>query len=165
MQRGELVFGRVGAGLYGMLIFVVLTVFIAALMVGRTPELLRKKINRRAVRIAILRILVLPFFALVSTAISISISIVLPIATGQFNNACPHGFSEMLFMFTSPTENDGLAGKRAVAETAGTFTTYSPIFVRLLLSVLIIVGALTFVPADALGPIVERLLTLQGTAF
>jgi K+-transporting ATPase ATPase A chain len=107
MQRGELVFGGVGAGLYGMLIFVVLTVFIAALMVGRTPELLRKKLDRRAVRIAILGILVLPFFALVLTAISISI--VLPIATGLLNNAGPHGFSEMLYMFTSMTENDGSA--------------------------------------------------------
>ncbi len=198
MQLGEVVFGGVGTGLYGMLIFVVLTVFIAGLLVGRTPELLGKKIERREVQIAILGILVLPVFALVPTAISI----LLPIATGQLTNAGPHGFSEMLYMFSSTAENNGsafagvsgntylnyvtgivmfcgrflfiipalalagsLAGKKAVAETAGTFTSYSPIFVTLLLGVIVIVGLLTFVPADALGPIVEHLLMQQGKTF
>jgi len=195
MQLGEIVFGGVGTGLYGMLIFVVLTVFIAGLMVGRTPEFLGKKIERREVQLAILGVLVLPIFALIPTAISI----LQPIATAQLNNAGPHGFSEMMYMFSSVAENNGsafagvsgntylnimtgvvmlcgrflfivpavalagsLAGKRSVAETVGTFTTYSPIFVALLLGVIIIVGLLTFVPADALGPIVEHLLMQQG---
>ncbi len=195
MQLGEIVFGGVGTGLYGMLIFVVLTVFIAGLMVGRTPEFLGKKIERREVQLAILGVLVLPVFALLPAAVSV----LLPVATGQLTNNGAHGFSEMLYMFTSVTENNGsafagvsgnqylniltgaimlcgrflfivpavalagsLAGKRSVPETVGTFTTYSPIFVALLLGVIVIVGLLTFVPADALGPIVEHLLMLQG---
>ena len=198
MQLGEIVFGGIGTGLYGMIVFVVLTVFIAGLMVGRTPELLGKKIERGEVQLAILAILVLPAFALIPTAISI----LLPVATGQLGNNGAHGFSEMLYMFTSVAENNGsafagvsgntylnivtgivmicgryffiipalvlagsLAGKRSVAETVGTFTTYSPIFVALLLGVIIIVGARTFVPADALGPIVEHLQMLQGKQF
>ena len=198
MQLGEIVFGGIGTGLYGMIVFVVLTVFIAGLMVGRTPEFLGKKIERREVQLSILAILVLPAFALIPTAYSI----LSPLALGQLNNAGPHGFSEMLYMFTSVTENNGsafagvsgnlflnlvtavimicgrflfiipalalagsLAGKKSVPETVGTFTTYSPIFVALLLGVIIIVGALTFVPADALGPIVEHLLMLQGKTY
>ena len=198
MQLGEIVFGGIGTGLYGMIIFVVLTVFIAGLMVGRTPEFLGKKIERREVQLAILGILVLPIFCLIATAVSI----LLPVATGQLTNAGPHGFSEMLYMFTSTTENNGsafagvsgntylnmltavimlcgrflfivpavalagsLAGKKSVPETVGTFSTYSPIFVALLLGVIVIVGLLTFVPADALGPIVEHLLMLQGKTF
>jgi K+-transporting ATPase ATPase A chain len=198
MQLGEIVFGGVGTGLYGMIIFVVLTVFIAGLMVGRTPEFLGKKIERREVQLSILAILVLPAFALIPTAYSI----LSPLALGQLGNNGPHGFSEMLYMFTSTTENNGgafagvsgnlflnlvtavnmmcgrflfiipalalagsLAGKKSVPETVGTFTTYSPIFVALLLGVIIIVGALTFVPADALGPIVEHLLMQQGKTF
>ncbi len=198
MQLGEIVFGGVGTGLYGMLIFVVLTVFIAGLMVGRTPEFLGKKIERREVQLAILGILVLPVFALIPTAFSI----LLPIATAQLGNAGPHGFSEMLYMFSSTAENNGsafggvsgnaflnvvtgsvmfcgrflfiipaimlagsLAGKARVPETGGTFTTYSPIFVALLLGVIVIVGLLTFVPADALGPVVEHLLMQQGRTF
>jgi K+-transporting ATPase ATPase A chain len=198
MQLGEIAFGGIGTGLYGMVIFVVLTVFIAGLMVGRTPELLGKKIERREVQLAILGILVLPAFALIGTAVSIS----LPAGTSALGNNGAHGFSEMLYMFTSTTENNGsafggvtgnqylnivtgivmicgrflfivpalalagsLAGKRSVAETVGTFTTYSPIFVALLLGVIVIVGALTFVPADALGPIVEHLQMLQGKQF
>jgi K+-transporting ATPase ATPase A chain len=198
IQLGEIVFGGVGTGLYGMLIFVVITVFIAGLMVGRTPEFLGKKIERREVQLAILGILVLPVFALIPTAISV----LLPVATGQLGNNGPHGFSEMIYMFSSVAENNGsafggvsgntylnivtgivmlcgrflfiipavalagsLAGKRSVPETVGTFSTYSPIFVALLLGVIIIVGLLTFVPADALGPIVEHLLMQQGKTF
>jgi K+-transporting ATPase ATPase A chain len=198
MQLGEIVFGGIGTGLYGMIVFVVLTVFIAGLMVGRTPEFLGKKIERREVQLSILAILVLPTFALIPTAYSV----LAPIAVSQLNNNGPHGFSEMLYMFTSTTENNGsafagvsgnlflnmvtavimlcgrflfiipavalagsLAGKRSVPETVGTFTTYSPIFVALLLGVIVIVGALTFVPADALGPIVEQLLMQQGKTF
>jgi K+-transporting ATPase ATPase A chain len=195
MQLGEVVFGGVGTGLYGMIIFVVLTVFIAGLMVGRTPEYLGKKIEKREVQLSILGILVLPVFALVPTAISV----LLPAGNATLTNTGVHGFSELLYGFTSTTENNGsafaglggslyfnivmgivmlcgrylflipavalagsLAGKKSVPETAGTFTTYSPIFVVLLIGVIVIVGALTFFPADALGPIVEHLLMLQG---
>ena len=195
MQLGEIVFGGIGTGLYGMLIFVVLTVFIAGLMVGRTPEFLGKKIERREVQLAILGVLVLPIFGLIGTATSI----VLPAGVATLGNAGAHGFSEVLYAFSSATENNGsafaglggnqyynialgiamlagrflfiipavvlagsLAGKTSVPETVGTFTTYSPIFIVLLLGVIVIVGLLTFVPADALGPIVEHLQMLQG---
>jgi potassium-transporting ATPase potassium-binding subunit len=198
MQAGEVIFGGVGTGLYGMIVFIVLTVFIAGLMVGRTPEYLGKKVEKREVQLAILAALVLPIFALVPTAISVLV----PVAQSALGNSGPHGFSEMLYGFTSTTENNGsafaglscntyfnilmgvvmlcgrflfivpavalagsLAGKKSVPETSGTFTTYSPIFVVLLLGVIIIVGALTFVPADALGPIVEHLLMNQGKTF
>jgi len=198
LQIGEVVFGGVGTGLYGMIIYVVLTVFIAGLMVGRTPEYLGKKIERREVQLAILGILVLPVFALVPTAVSLLV----PAGLGALGNAGPHGFSEILYGFTSTTENNGsafaglsgntyydlltgvvmlcgrylfiipalalagsLAGKKSVPETVGTFTTYSPVFVVLLLGVIVIVGALTFFPADALGPIVEHLLMLQGKTY
>ena len=195
MQLGEVVFGGVGTGLYGMVLFVVLTVFIAGLMVGRTPEYLGKKIERRQVQLAIIGALVLPVFALVPTAFSV----LLPQGTATLTNAGPHGFSEILYGFTSTTENNGsafgglggnmyfnvlmgvvmlcgrflflipalllagsMAGKPRAPESAGTFTTHSPIFVGLLIGVIIIVGALTFFPADALGPIVEHLRMLQG---
>jgi K+-transporting ATPase ATPase A chain len=105
MQLGEIVFGGIGTGLYGMIVFVVLTVFIAGLMVGRTPEFLGKKIERREVQLSILAILVLPTFALIPTAYSV----LAPIAVSQLNNNGPHGFSEMLYMFTSTTENNGSA--------------------------------------------------------
>ena len=198
MQLGEIVFGGVGSGLYGMLIFVVLTVFIAGLMVGRTPEFLGKKIEARDVQLAILAILVTPVLTLVPTAIAV----LLPAGLATLNNAGPHGFSEILYAFTSTNANNGsafaglggntfydvvtglnmlfgrfavaipalalagsLARKTAVPEGAGTFTTTSPIFVVLLLGTILIVGALTFLPADALGPIVEHLLMLQGKTF
>ncbi|HME82268.1 MAG TPA: potassium-transporting ATPase subunit KdpA [Candidatus Eremiobacteraceae bacterium] len=198
MQLGEIVFGGVGTGLYGMILFVVLTVFIAGLMVGRTPEFLGKKIERKQVQLAILAALVLPVFALVPTAISV----IVPAGTATLGNAGPHGFSELLYGFTSTTENNGsafaglggnmyfnilmgivmlcgrflflipavllagsLAGKPRTPATTGTFQTHSPIFIGLLLGVIIIVGALTFFPADALGPIVEHLLMLQGKTF
>jgi K+-transporting ATPase ATPase A chain len=198
MQLGEVVFGGVGSGLYGMLVFVVLTVFIAGLMVGRTPEYLGKKIERREVQLAILAVLAIALFSLVPTAISV----LAPGGLATLNNSGAHGFSEILYAFTSATANNGsafaglsgntyydvmmgvsmlggrflmiiptlalagsMAGKRAVPESAGTFTTHSPVFVALLLGVIIIVGALTFVPADALGPIVEHLQMLEGKTF
>jgi K+-transporting ATPase ATPase A chain len=198
MQVGEVIFGGVGAGFYGMIEFVVLTVFIAGLMVGRTPEYLGKKIERREVQYAILAVLVVTVFSLVPAALAS----VLPAALATLNNGGPHGFSEILYAYTSGVNNNGsafaglsgnpywnvsmgvvmlfgrlaeivpvlalagaLAGKRAVAVTAGTFTTTAPIFVVLLISVVLIVGALTFFPADALGPIVEHLLNLQGKQF
>ncbi len=198
MQLGEIVFGGVGSGLYGMIVFVVLTVFIAGLMVGRTPEYLGKKVERREVQFAILAALVTPVLCLVPTAIAA----VLPAGLATLNNGGPHGFSEILYAFTSTNANNGsafaglgpnlfynlmtgvnmmfgrfavavpalalagaLAGKKSVPESSGTFTTHSPIFVALLMGVIVIVGALTFLPADSLGPIVEHLLVLQGKTF
>jgi len=198
MQLGEVVFGGVGSGLYGMIVFVVLTVFIAGLMVGRTPEYLGKKIERREVQFAILAALVTPVLCLVPTAIAA----VLPAGLKTLNNSGPHGFSEILYAFTSTNANNGsafaglgpnlfynlltgvnmmfgrfavavpalalagaLAGKKAVPESSGTFSTHSGIFVALLIGVIVIVGALTFLPADSLGPIVEHLLMLQGKTF
>ena len=198
MQLGEVVFGGVGSGLYGMIVFVVLTVFIAGLMVGRTPEYLGKKIERREVQFAILAALVTPVLCLVPTAIAA----VIPAGLATLNNGGPHGFSEILYAFTSTNANNGsafaglgpnlfynlmtgvnmlfgrfavaipalalagaLAGKKAVPEGPGTFTTHSGIFVALLIGVIVIVGALTFLPADSLGPIVEHLLVLQGKTF
>jgi K+-transporting ATPase ATPase A chain len=198
MQLGEIVFGGVGSGLYGMIVFVVLTVFIAGLMVGRTPEYLGKKIERREVQFAILAALVTPVLCLVPTAIAA----VLPAGLATLNNGGPHGFSEILYAFTSTNANNGsafaglgpslfynlltgvnmmfgrfavavpalalagaLAGKKSIPESSGTFTTHSPIFIALLIGVIVIVGALTFLPADSLGPIVEQLLVLQGKTF
>jgi K+-transporting ATPase ATPase A chain len=198
MQLGEIVFGGVGSGLYGMIVFVVLTVFIAGLMVGRTPEYLGKKVERREVQFAILAALVTPVLCLVPTAIAA----VLPAGLATLNNGGPHGFSEILYAFTSTNANNGsafaglgpslfynlltgvnmmfgrfavavpalalagaLAGKKSIPESAGTFTTHSPIFVALLIGVIVIVGALTFLPADSLGPIVEHLLLLAGKTF
>jgi K+-transporting ATPase ATPase A chain len=198
MQLGEVVFGGVGSGLYGMIVFVVLTVFIAGLMVGRTPEYLGKKIERREVQFAILAALVTPVLCLVPS----SIAAVLPAGLATLNNAGPHGFSEILYAFTSTNANNGsafaglgpnlfynlltgvnmmfgrfavavpalalagaLAGKKALPESPGTFSTRSGIFIALLIGVIVIVGALTFLPADSLGPIVEHLLMLQGKTF
>jgi K+-transporting ATPase ATPase A chain len=198
MQLGEIIFGGVGSGIYGKLVFVVLTVFIAGLMVGRTPEYLGKKIERKEVQLAILFIIVTPVLVLVPTAVAA----MTPMGLATLSNAGPHGFSEILYAFSSANGNNGsafaglgpnlfynltmgvdmffsryaeivpllalagiLAGKKAVAESAGTFTTYSPIFVALLIGTILIVGALVFFPADALGPIVEHLLTLQGKTF
>src|SRR6202011_2665277 len=198
MQLGEVVFGGVGSGFYGIIYYVILTVFIAGLMVGRTPEYLGKKIERREVQLAILAALVVPIFALVPAGVAS----VLPAGTATLNNAGPHGFSEILYAYTSMVNNNGsafaglggntwwdvsggivmlfgriaimipvlalagaLAAKRAIPATAGTFTTTSSMFVVLLIGVVVIVGALTFFPADALGPIVEHLLNLQGKLY
>jgi potassium-transporting ATPase potassium-binding subunit len=198
MQAGEIIFGGVGSGLYGMIVFVILTVFIAGLMVGRTPEFLGKKIERHEVQFAILAALVTPVLCLVPTAVAALI----PAGLATLNNGGPHGFSEILYAYTSTNANNGsafaglssnlfynltlgvnmvfgrfavkipvlalagaLAGKKAVPESVGTFRTHSPIFIALLIGVIVIVGALTFLPADALGPIVEHLLLLQGKTF
>lgn len=198
IQLGEIIFGGVGSGLYAKLMFVILTVFIAGLMVGRTPEFLGKKIERREVTFAILSILITPLLVLVPTAVAVLI----PAGLATLNNGGPHGFSEILYAYTSTNGNNGsafaglsgnlfynlttgtnmffgrfaevvpvlalagaLAGKRSVPEGPGTFTTYSPIFIALLIGTILIVGALTFLPADALGPIVEQLLNLQGKTF
>lgn len=198
LQLGEIAPGGVGSGLYAMLEFVVLTVFIAGLMVGRTPELLGKKIERREVQLAILAILVTPIFVLIPTAIAA----LLPAGSSTLGNAGPHGFSEILYAFSSTNANNGsafaglggdrfyyiatgismffgrffvaipmlaLAGslveKRPVAAGAGTFSTASPTFVLLLLGTILIVGALTFLPADALGPIADHYLLYAGRTF
>ncbi|HEY0613692.1 MAG TPA: potassium-transporting ATPase subunit KdpA [Candidatus Elarobacter sp.] len=198
MQMGEVVFGGVGSGFYGIMYDTVLTVFIAGLMVGRTPEYLGKKIERREVLLAILAALIVPVLALVPAGIAS----VLPAGLATLNNGGLHGFSELLYAYSSMANNNGsafaglgpnlwwnvsggivmlfgriaiivpvlalagsLVGKQAVATTAGTFRTTTPIFVALLIGVIVIVGALTFFPADALGPIVEHLLSLQGRTF
>jgi K+-transporting ATPase ATPase A chain len=199
MQLGEVIFGGVGAGLYGMIMMVILTVFIAGLMVGRTPEYLGKKIQSREVRMAMLYVLIFPLSILVFSAMSA----VLPAGLKGLNNAGPHGLSEILYAFTSTTANNGsafagltggtyyynttlgmamligrfamhvpmiaLAGflseRQPVPESAGTFPVTTPLFVGLLISVILIIGALTFFPALALGPIVEHLLMGAGRLF
>lgn len=199
MQLGEVVFGGVGSGLYGMLIMVVLTVFIAGLMVGRTPEYLGKKIQAREVQMAMLYALVFPAAILTMTAVSV----LLPAGLKGLNNAGPHGISEILYAFTSTAANNGsafagltgatyyyntmfglnmligrfamivpmlalagfLAEKKTAPESAGTFPVAGPMFVILLIGVVIIVGALTFFPALALGPIVEHLSMAAGRVF
>jgi K+-transporting ATPase ATPase A chain len=191
MQLGEVVFGGVGSGLYGMLMFAVVAVFIAGLMVGRTPEYLGKKIEAYEVKMASIVLLVPPGVALLGTAVAVMV----PAATAGVANPAVHGFSEILYAFSSAGNNNGsafaglsantpfynislgvvmwasrywlmvpvlaiagsLAAKRATAVTAGTLPTHTPLFVTLLVFVVLLVGALTFVPAVALGPIVEHL--------
>jgi K+-transporting ATPase ATPase A chain len=195
MQLGEVVFGGVGTGLYSMLIFAIVGVFIAGLMIGRTPEYLGKKIEAFEIKMSSIAILVMPFIVLTGTAVAVSV------AAGQAGVANPgaHGFSEILYAFSSAGNNNGsafaglsantpfynialglvmwlgrywpivavlaiagsLAAKKRVPVTAGTMLTYGPTFVILLIGTVLLVGALTFVPALALGPIVEH-LTLWG---
>jgi K+-transporting ATPase ATPase A chain len=199
MQLVEVVFGGVGAGLYGMLIMVILTVFIAGLMVGRTPEYLGKKIQAREVQMAMLFVLLSSLFVLVATGASV----VLPAGLAGRNNVGPHGFAEILYAFTSAFANNGsafagltgstyyyntmlgvtmlfgrfalivpllalagfMAEKKVAPETAGTFPVTGPLFVLLLVGVILIVGALTFFPALALGPIVEHFFMDAGRLF
>ncbi|GCE02806.1 potassium-transporting ATPase subunit KdpA [Dictyobacter aurantiacus] len=196
---GEIIFGGVGSGLYGMLIFAVLAVFIAGLMVGRTPEYLGKKIEQKEMKMAALAILILPASILGFTAIAA----VLQAGMSSILNPGPHGLSEILYAYTSGTGNNGsafgglsantpfynwtlsfamligrfafvvpvmaLAGaivkKKVVPANAGTFPTTGPLFVVLLIGVILIVGALTYFPAYALGPVVEHLLMLVGKRF
>ena len=200
IMLGEVIFGGVGAGLYGMLVFVILSVFIAGLMVGRTPEYLGKKIESYDVKMAMLYALIFPVVILVLAGIS---SISPSFGTSQLNNAGPHGLSEILYAFTSGTGNNGsafagisantlwynttlgmamligrfmmiipmlavagnLASKNSVPSSLGTFPVTTPLFTTLLVSVVVIVGALTFFPALSLGPIVEHLLMNAGQTF
>jgi K+-transporting ATPase ATPase A chain len=195
MQLGEVVFGGVGTGIYSMLIFAIVGVFIAGLMIGRTPEYLGKKIEAFEIKMSSIAILVMPFIVLMGTAVAVSL------AAGKAGVANPgaHGFSEILYAFSSAGNNNGsafgglsantpfynialgltmwfgrfwpivavlaiagsLAAKKRVPVTAGTMLTYGPTFVILLIGTVLLVGALTFVPALALGPIVEH-LTLWG---
>ncbi len=199
MLLGEITPGGVGAGLYGMLVFVLLAVFIAGLMVGRTPEYLGKKVEAFEMKMAMVVVLVLSASILGFTAVAVATEV------GQAGplNAGPHGFSEILYAFASQTGNNGsafagltgntpfynitgalamligrfamiipilaiagsLAAKRRVAPSPGTFPTTGPIFVGLLVGVVVIVGALNFFPALALGPLVEQLLLVAGQAF
>jgi K+-transporting ATPase ATPase A chain len=191
IQLGEIVFGGVGSGLYGMLMFVIVAVFIAGLMVGRTPEYLGKKLESFEIKMASLAILVPATVALVGAAIGSGTSA----GVAGIANPAVHGFSEILYAFSSAAGNNGsafaglsantpfynaalgiamwvsrywimipvlgiagsLAAKRATAVTAGTLPTHTPLFVAWLVGVVLMVGALTFVPALALGPIVEQL--------
>lgn len=199
MQLGEIIFGGTGTGLYGMLIFALLAVFIAGLMVGRTPEYLGKKIESREVKMAMLSILILPLAILGFTAVAV----VARQGLAGILNPGAHGFSEILYAYTSPVANNGsafagittntlfynttqglafligrflpivpimaiagsLAGKKTVPVTEGTFPTYGPMFVVLLIGVILILGALTYFPAMALGPILEHLQMLGGKMF
>ena len=199
MELGELVYGGVGAGLYAMLMEVILAVFIAGLMVGRTPEYLGKRIESREIRMVMIFVLVYAFIVLTFTAVATATRAGL----AGLNNAGPHGFSEILYAFSSTAANNGsafagltgttyfyntifgfamlfgrfammipvlaLAGflseRKTSPETVGTFPVTSPLFVALLLGVILIVTALTFFPALALGPIVEHLLMQAGHLF
>ena len=192
MMLGEVVFGGVGTGLYSMLIFAIIGVFIAGLMIGRTPEYLGKKIESFEMKMSAIAILVMPLIVLVGTAVAVSVR------AGRSGAANPgaHGFSEILYAFTSAGNNNGsafagigadttfyntalglamwlgrfwpivavlavagsLAAKKRIPVTAGTLPTHGPTFIILLIGTVLLVGALTFVPALALGPIVEHLM-------
>jgi K+-transporting ATPase ATPase A chain len=192
MQLGEIVFGGVGSGLYGMLMFVIVAVFVAGLMVGRTPEYLGKKIEAYEMKMAALVILIPPALVLIGTAIACATE------AGQkgVSNPSAHGFSEILYALSSASNNNGsafaglsantpfyntllgicmfcarfwlivptlaiagsLARKKKVPSSSGTLPTHTPLFVAMLVGVVVVVGALTFIPALALGPIVEHLL-------
>jgi K+-transporting ATPase ATPase A chain len=199
IMLSETVFGGVGAGLYGILIYVVLAVFIAGLMVGRTPEYLGKKIEAYDVKMAMLVTLVFPLIILVLTGISS----VEGFGTSSISNAGPHGLTQILYLFTSSAGNNGsafggingntlwyntagaitmlvgrffmiipmlaiagnLAKKKTVPASAGTFPVTTPLFTVLLVSVIVIVGALTFFPALSLGPVLEHLQMMAGKTF
>lgn len=199
IMLGECVFGGVGAGLYSILTFVILTVFIVGLMVGRTPEYLGKKIEGFEMKMAVLVVLIPSACILIGS----SIASVIPAGTSSLANAGPHGLSEMLYAFASASGNNGsafaglnantyfynlalaaamfvgrfgvilpllaiagsMANKKIAPVSAGTFQTTGGIFAGLLSGVILIVGALTFFPALALGPIVEQLLMWAGKAF
>jgi K+-transporting ATPase ATPase A chain len=195
MQLGEVVFGGVGSGLYGMLAFAVVAVFIAGLMVGRTPEYLGKKIEAHEMKMARLAVLVPCALVVIGTAIAV----MAPAGAGAVGNPGAHGFSEILYAVSSASNNNGsafgglsantpfwnvllgvcmyfsrfllaiamlamagsLAAKRHVPPSAGTLPTHTPLFVALLACVVIVVGALTFLPALALGPIAEFLMSVR----
>lgn len=195
IQLGEVIYGGVGSGLYGMLIFAIIAVFVAGLMVGRTPEYLGKKIEAYEMKMASLVILVPPAVVLLGTALAV----VMPAGKATIYNPGAHGFSEVLYAFSSAGNNNGsafaglgannpfynlslgfamlfarywlaiptlalagsLARKKLVPAGAGTLPTHTPLFIALLIGVVILVGALTFIPALALGPIVEHLQMIQ----
>ncbi len=191
MQLGEVVYGGVGSGLYGMLVFAILTVFMAGLMVGRTPEYLGKKIESFEMKMASLVVLIPPALVLLGTALAVGV----PQGIATLGNPGAHGFAEILYAFSSAANNNGsafaglgamtpfydtmlglamffgryalvvpvlaiagsLARKKRLPAGPGTLPTHTPLFVAMLVGVVVIVGALTFFPALALGPIVEHL--------
>jgi len=193
IQLGEIIFGGVGSGLYGMLAFVIVAVFVAGLMVGRTPEYLGKKIEAYEMKMASLMLLIPILLAKVGTAIAVIVPAGL---AGIWNTGGPHGFSEVLYAFSSAANNNGsafaglgantvfyntalgicmffarywlvipalaiagsLARKKHVPAGAGTLPTHTPLFIVWLIAVIMIVGALSFIPALSLGPIVEHLM-------
>ena len=197
MQLGEVVFGGVGTGLYSMLIFAIVGVFIAGLMIGRTPEYLGKKIEAFEMKMSSIAILVMPFIVLTGTAVAVSVDA----GRAGVGNPGTHGFSEILYAFSSAGNNNGsafagisantpfynvalaltmwlgrfwpivavlavagsLAAKKRIPVSDGTMPTHGPTFVVLLIGTVLLVGALTFVPALALGPIVEHIM-LWGAA-
>jgi K+-transporting ATPase ATPase A chain len=194
MELGEVVFGGVGSGLYGMLMFALIAVFVSGLMVGRTPEYLGKKIEAFEMKMACLVILVPAALVLVGTAVAVA----LPAGTGSISNPGSHGFTQVLYAFSSAANNNGsafaglnantgfyntatalamligrfgvivpvlaiagsLAAKKRTPPGLGTLPTHTPLFVGLLVGVVLLVGALTFLPALALGPIAEQLAHL-----
>jgi potassium-transporting ATPase potassium-binding subunit len=195
IQLGEIIFGGVGSGLYGLLVYALIAVFLAGLMVGRTPEFLGKKIEAFEIKMASLVLLLPALTVLAGTALACA----LPVGRAALGNPGAHGFSEILYAFSSAANNNGsafagltangtfyatalgvamlvgrygvivpvlaiagsLARKRSVPVTAGTLPTHTPLFVGLLVGTIVLVGALTFFPALALGPVAEH-LTLQG---
>lgn len=195
MQLGEVVFGGVGSGLYGLLIFALMAVFVAGLMVGRTPEYLGKKIEALEIKMAALVILLPLLLVLLGTAIAVTS----PEGIHAITNPGPHGFSQVLYAYSSAANNNGsafaglgtnnvfynltlgiamligryglavpvlviagsLVGKKIVPAGAGTLPTHTPLFICWLICVVIIVGALSFLPALALGPIAEHLIVFQ----
>lgn len=199
IMLGEVIFGGVGSGLYGILVFVILAVFIAGLMVGRTPEYLGKKIESFDVKMAMLSVLISSLTILVFAAIAV----VAKFGTSSISNPGPHGLSQILYAYTSSVGNNGsafgglnsntlwyntstaiamllgrffvvipilaiagnLARKKASPASLGTFPVTGPLFTILLISTILIVGALTFFPALSLGPMLEHLLMLSGKAF
>jgi K+-transporting ATPase ATPase A chain len=196
IQLGEVIFGGVGSGLYGMLAFALLAVFVAGLMIGRTPEYVGKKIESFEMKMVSIVILLTPLLVLVGT----SVAVLSAAGTAGIANPGAHGFSEILYAFSSAANNNGsafgglsvntpfynsmlgiamwfgrfgslipilaiagsLAAKKRLAVTAGTLPTHGPLFVVLLLGTLLLVGALTYVPALALGPIVEHITMIAG---
>jgi K+-transporting ATPase ATPase A chain len=200
IMLGEVIFGGVGAGLYGTLVFVILAVFIAGLMVGRTPEYLGKRIEAYDVQMSMLAVLSFPLTVLLFTAISVASP---SFGTPAISNPGPHGLSQVLYAFTSAAGNNGsafaglgadtpwyntaiglamlvgrflfiipmlavagnLARKKRVPPSPGTFPVTTPLFSGLLVSVILVVGALTFFPALSLGPILEHLMMGAGRSF
>jgi K+-transporting ATPase ATPase A chain len=191
IQLGEVVFGGVGSGLYGMLVFAIIAVFVAGLMIGRTPEYLGKKIEAFEMKMASIVILVPPFLVLMGTAVAV----LLDAGKASIFNPGAHGFSEVLYAFSSAGNNNGsafaglsantpfyntalglamwfgrfwllvavlaiagsLAAKKRATPGVGTLPTHGPLFIAWLVGIVLMVGALTFLPALALGPIVEHL--------
>ncbi len=199
MQLGEVTPGGIGSGFYFMVVFALLSVFVAGLMVGRTPEYLGKKVQAREVKLAMLALLILTLWILCGAGLSL----ILPAGLAALSNAGPHGLTEMLYAWTSATENNGsafagltatgpllaygqafamlfgrfavmvpilaiagsLAAKPKLRMTAGTFPTTGLLFVGLLVGVIVILGGLQFLPADALGPIAEHVVLHTGTTY